>query len=94
MPNDNDDARRLDTYHEALLLDALNRGCCPDCNRRGFVLGPKGGAAQNIECANLECRSRFNVTSGMTMELIFAQRIPSEAEGGSLWINTPPNASS
>jgi hypothetical protein len=63
-------------------------GYCPDCRHRGFVLGPRGGASQNIECGNLACRARFNITpafmdsSGM---FAFCHRIEKESEGGSDW---------
>ena len=46
--------------HDAM-CESIGRGHCPDCNYRGFVLGPRGGAAQNIECGNVECRHKFNV---------------------------------
>jgi hypothetical protein len=63
---------------------AIERGHCPDCDHRGFVLGPKGGAAQNIECGNLQCRARFNVTYAWP-GVVFCERIPRESEGGSQW---------
>lgn len=62
----------------------LSAGHCPDCNYRGFRLGPRGGAAQNIECGNLKCRARFNVTM-ISGTAVFAQRIERESEGGSTW---------
>jgi Zn ribbon nucleic-acid-binding protein len=61
---------------------ALAIGRCPACNGDDFIAGPRGGAAQNIECR--ACAARFNVT-WFRGGLIFAQRIPSEAEGGSTW---------
>lgn len=73
----------------------LTRGECPDCDERGFVLGPAAGGGLkptltqiNIECANLACRSRFNVAlySG---EVIHAHRIESVAEGGLTWPSEP-----
>jgi hypothetical protein len=67
-------------------LATLDRGRCPDCDHRGFVLGPRGGLSQNIECGNLECRSRFNIsTSFASHRIAIAHRIPREAEGGSNW---------
>jgi hypothetical protein len=66
---------------------ALTRGHCPICNGRGFVLGPKGGMSTNIECANLGCRMRFNVVN-YGGEILFAQHIQSEAEGGPKWPTT------
>jgi hypothetical protein len=63
---------------------SISHGRCPDCGYRGFILGPKGGAAQNIECGNVECRARWNVTT-FGGACVFAQRIPREDEGGSHW---------
>jgi hypothetical protein len=63
----------------------LTHGHCPDCGYRGFVLGPRGGASINIECGNLDCRARFDVTTAMTHHVVFAQRIPKQSEGGSDW---------
>jgi hypothetical protein len=66
----------------------LTSGHCPACKERGFVLGPKGGVAQNIECASLACRARFNVTS-FGGDVLMAQPIPRESEGGSRWPSAP-----
>jgi hypothetical protein len=67
-------------------LKRLGHGYCPDCGYRGFVLGPRGGAAINIECGNLDCRARFNVTPFPAMPaLAFAERIAKESEGGAEW---------
>ena len=52
----------------------LGDGTCPDCGHRGFVLGPRGGAAINVECGNRSCRSRFNLTN-VGWDLVMAQRI-------------------
>lgn len=76
----NQDTDWLDTATVARMSD----GYCPDCNHRGFVLGPRGGASINIECGG--CGSRFNVASGLTSHrLVMAHRIPKEAEGGADW---------
>ena len=32
------------------------------CGYRGFVLGPRGYNSTNIECGNVACRARFNVS--------------------------------
>lgn len=66
----------------------LNSGRCPDCGGRGFVLGPRGGLNQNIECAQVSCRARFNVTlfSGAVQA---AQRIEKRIEGGPSWPSEP-----
>ena len=64
--------------------DSIRLGHCPVCNYRGFLLGPRGGIAQNIECASLECRARFNVVR-LPDGAICGQRINSEAEGGTDW---------
>lgn len=68
---------------------------CPDCKGTIWRLGPRGGIAQNIECANPQCRARFNITrwhhdqelaaKGSPPPIVWAQRIPSEAEGGGEW---------
>ena len=64
--------------------EQLGRGHCPDCGYRGFVLGPRGGVAINIECGNMECRARFNVTP-YAGTMLFAERIPRERDGGARW---------
>lgn len=58
---------------------ALASGHCPDCHHRGFLLGPRGGAAMNIECGNKFCRSRFNVTTFGWDNLVMAERIQTPA---------------
>jgi hypothetical protein len=67
-------------------------GDCPDCGCSIFRPGPCGGLSQNIEC--VQCGSRFNVTRwdrAMTegrqgpMPIVWAQRIPSERDGGGVW---------
>jgi len=71
---DNDDA------------ELIGDGYCPDCGNRGFVLGPRGGASINIECANNACRARFNVTPlPHSHRPAFVERIPKQSEGGSDW---------
>ena len=75
------------------LNDAAKRsiadGYCPDCKHRGFVLGPKGGSSINIECANLNCRSRFNIATvfdpGRGVMVVFCHRIEKQSEGGADW---------
>lgn len=66
----------------------LDRGMCPDCGYRGFVLGPHGGLNQNIECANLGCRARFNVAL-FSGAVINGQRIERRSEGGHAWPSEP-----
>jgi hypothetical protein len=68
----------------------LGEGHCPDCDCRIFRPGPRGGAAQNFECVN--CPARFNITFASALaqkfnvpHLVFAQRIPSEKDGGGEW---------
>jgi hypothetical protein len=68
------------------IIGAIERGHCPDCGHRGFVLGPQGGMAFNCECGG--CRNRFNVTRWMGVTA-FVQRIPSVAEGGVMWASEP-----
>jgi hypothetical protein len=70
-------------------IDFPEDGSCPDCGGSIFRPGPRGGASQNIECAH--CKSRFNVTrwnrlhSDGPARIVWAQRIPSEADGGGAW---------
>lgn len=67
----------------------LGKGHCPACGYRGFILGPRGGVAINIECGNLDCRARYNVVPyGGVM--LYAETIDREAEGGANWNDTPP----
>jgi hypothetical protein len=68
--------------------DCINSGHCPDCNYRGFILGPRGGAGINIECGNTNCRARFNVTP-YGGKVVMAERIEREIEGGSVWPSKP-----
>lgn len=70
---------------------AITGGNCPDCRYRGFVLGPMGGASQNIECGNVACRARFNVTV-YAGQVLLAQRIERQAEGGAPWPSEPRRA--
>lgn len=70
------------------VIDAIDSGHCPDCGHRGFVLGPQGGMAINVECGNLRCRHRFNVTNWMG-RTAFVERLPSVAEGGAVWRSEP-----
>jgi len=65
---------------------------CPDCGCFIFRPGPRGGLSQNIDC--VRCGSRFSVARldpTMTsrpdekMPIIWAQRIPSEKDGGGAW---------
>lgn len=65
-------------------------GHCPDCDYRGFVLGPRGGVAINIECGNLKCRARYNVTS-YAGTILFAERTDKEDEGGPRWTAANPS---
>jgi hypothetical protein len=72
-------------------LDTLTRGHCPVCEQRGFIIGPQGGAAINIECAFLDCRARFNVVM-FGGRCLMAQEIECEAQGGSVWPSAPASA--
>lgn len=62
----------------------IDSGHCPDCNHRGFVFGPRGGAAMNIECGG--CAARFNVSQFIySHHIVMAHRIPKQSDGGSDW---------
>lgn len=68
------------------VVEDMSNGYCPDCTHKGFVLGPRGGAAINIECGNIHCRARFNVVQGLgTHRLVLAHRIAKRSQGGSDW---------
>lgn len=65
-------------------MAAINKGHCPDCNHRGFVLGPRGGAAQNLECGG--CANRFNVAVlPASHHVVLGHRIPRGDQGGGDW---------
>lgn len=49
-------------------LDVLNTGRCPDCGSELFQIGPEGGAAQNIRCA--QCHQCFWFSPPFTPERI------------------------
>jgi hypothetical protein len=57
-------------------------GDCLDCGGFLFRPGPSGGLSQNIECVG--CGARFNVAFWHG-QLVMAQRIPSEKDGGGVW---------
>jgi hypothetical protein len=42
-------------------LETIRRNQCPACKNWGFIPGPRGGAGQNLYCANPECRAAFMV---------------------------------
>lgn len=74
------------------LAAKIESGCCPDCGYRGFVLGPRGGSAQNIECGNVACRSRFNVAV-MGWHVMLAHRIGVGGDPDSIvWASEPAKA--
>jgi hypothetical protein len=66
------------------MIDVLftDSEACPDCGCIIFRPGPRGGISQNIEC--VRCGSRFNVAK-WGGQIVTAQRIPSEKEGGGAW---------
>jgi hypothetical protein len=65
-------------------VERMSDGYCPDCGHKGFVLGPRGAAAINIECGG--CGARFNVGSGLSSHrFVMAHRIPKRSEGGADW---------
>jgi hypothetical protein len=57
------------------LVDALNAGSCPDCKSpvTAFLMGPRGGIAQNICCP--ACWSAFNAAR-YRGQFVTAHRIP------------------
>lgn len=73
-------------------LELMSKGFCPACRQRGFVFGPRGGAAMNVECASVACRARFNITLspvGPPGLIVMAHEIEREASGGPKWTNAP-----
>jgi len=65
-------------------INKLNTGHCPDCDHRGFVLGPRGGSSINIECGG--CGNRFNVAQFSTSHhFVMGHRIAKQSEGGADW---------
>lgn len=42
------------------MLHFAKYGTCPDCGSNDFYMGPRGGMAMNIGCANDMCGSWFN----------------------------------
>ena len=69
-------------------LQTLSAGHCPDCRKRGFVIGPAGGMSLNIECAEPACRSRYNVTF-MSGTAMMGHRNDSYQQGGPAWPSEP-----
>lgn len=75
-----DDYRPLGGVTNDVFTDAedprvITAGHCPACKQRGFIIGPRGGSAINIECANVQCRQRFNVTYDHHQHVVMSQRI-------------------
>jgi hypothetical protein len=67
-------------------IEKIDKGHCPDCGHRGFIIGPRGGASVNIECGNTDCRARFNVAQRpMSHHIAGGHRIEKQSEGGSDW---------
>ena len=64
-------------FHPDSVFAALSKGKCPDCASAEFLMGPRGGAAQNVKCAG--CGSEFNLApfeDGKWLgEPLFAERI-------------------
>lgn len=56
-------------------LVMLSNGICPNCQYRGFRLGPRGGASINIECCG--CSARFNVVN-FGWSIVMAHRLVSD----------------
>lgn len=69
--------------------DKIAHGHCPVCDYRGFVLGPRGGAAINIECGNTKCAARFNVVR-LPDGTCWGQTIQKRSDGGAAWYPESP----
>ena len=70
--------------------DSLIAGLCPDCNHRGFVFDWGDGDSRNIECASLQCRSRFRLIGYAGPDHFLAFRMLKRSEGGPVWPCDPP----
>lgn len=65
------------------IIEKIDDGHCPDCDHRGFVLGPRGGSGMNIECGNIACGSRFNISQHpYNHHIVMAHRISNRGEPG------------
>jgi len=42
-------------------VELIRANQCPACKNWGFIPGPRGGAGQNVYCANPSCRAAFMV---------------------------------
>jgi hypothetical protein len=42
-------------------VELIRKNQCPVCKNWGFIPGPRGGAGQNIYCANPNCRASYMV---------------------------------
>jgi hypothetical protein len=56
---------------ETVAIIRANR--CPACTNWGFIAGPRGGAGQNIYCANPNCRAAFMIAP--RHDIAIAQRV-------------------
>jgi len=56
----------------------LKANQCPVCKNWGFIPGPRGGAGQNIYCANPRCRAAFMVAP--RHNIVIAERVGEAAE--------------
>lgn len=68
-------------------LAMIRAGRCPRCDSRGFVMGPRGGVCQNIECVNDSCAARFNIVGKYKpyRQIVMGWEIDKRAEGGGDW---------
>ena len=70
--------------------DSLIAGHCPDCHHRGFVFDWGDSDSRNIECASLQCRSRFRLIGYACPDHFLAFRMLMRSEGGPAWACDPP----
>lgn len=91
MTGRNRDIPEIEMHEEgARMARSIQRGHCPECRHRGFVIGPQGGMSINIECGNLACRCRFNVAYWQGA-VAFVHRLEKASEGGARWASEPCN---
>ena len=67
----------MTTMSEADVL-LIRHNQCPACKNFGFIPGPRGGAGQNIYCANPHCRAAFMVAP--RHNIVMAERVGEAAD--------------
>lgn len=58
-------------------IEMVRQNQCPACGNFGFIPGPRGGAGQNVYCANPACRAAYLVAPRHDIHLV--ERMPEAA---------------